>query len=36
VSVVIKLDHRPGMVDAMAHKMEAVEAHLDVPPGGGA
>jgi uncharacterized protein (TIGR00106 family) len=29
VSVVIKLDHRPGSVDAMARKVEAVEAHLD-------
>lgn len=29
VSVVIKLDHRPGVVDAMRHKLESVEAHLD-------
>jgi len=29
VSVVIKLDHRPGMVDGMTHKVQAVEAHLD-------
>ena len=28
VSVVIKLDHRPGAVDAMAHKVQAVEAQL--------
>ena len=28
VSVVIKLDVRPGAVDALAHKVEAVEAHL--------
>jgi uncharacterized protein (TIGR00106 family) len=29
VSVVIKLDVRPGAVDALAHKVEAIEAHLD-------
>ena len=29
VSVVIKLDVRPGSVDALAHKVEAIEAHLD-------
>jgi uncharacterized protein (TIGR00106 family) len=29
VSVVIKLDVRPGAVDAMAHKVQAIEAHLD-------
>lgn len=29
VSVVIKLDHRPGTVDALAHKVEAIEKHLD-------
>jgi uncharacterized protein (TIGR00106 family) len=28
VSVVIKLDHRPGSVDALHHKVEAVEQHL--------
>jgi uncharacterized protein (TIGR00106 family) len=28
VSVVIKLDHRPGVTDALHHKVEAVEAHL--------
>ena len=29
VSVVIKLDHRPGVVDAMTHKLQAVASHLD-------
>lgn len=28
VSVVIKLDHRPGVVDALHHKVAAVERHL--------
>src|SRR5947209_20612754 len=28
VSVVIKLDHRPGHTDAMHAKVQAVEAHL--------
>jgi uncharacterized protein (TIGR00106 family) len=28
VSVVIKLDHRPGVSDALHHKVAAVEAHL--------
>lgn len=28
VSVVIKIDHRPGVTDAMHAKVEAVEAHL--------
>jgi uncharacterized protein (TIGR00106 family) len=28
VSVVIKLDHRPGAVDALHAKVTAVEAHL--------
>jgi uncharacterized protein (TIGR00106 family) len=28
VSVVIKLDYRPGTTDAMAHKVEVVEQHL--------
>ncbi len=29
VSVVIKLDHRPGVSDALHAKVVAVEAHLD-------
>jgi uncharacterized protein (TIGR00106 family) len=29
VSVVIKLDVRPGFDDALTHKVQAVEAHLD-------
>jgi uncharacterized protein (TIGR00106 family) len=29
VSVVIKLDHRPGAVDALHHKVQAIESHLD-------
>jgi uncharacterized protein YqgV (UPF0045/DUF77 family) len=29
VSVVIKLDHRPSAVDALHHKVEAIEARLD-------
>jgi uncharacterized protein (TIGR00106 family) len=29
VSVVIKIDHRPGVVDAMHSKVEALEARLD-------
>src|SRR4051812_37982862 len=28
VSVVIKVDHRPGVDGALAHKVEAIEAHL--------
>jgi uncharacterized protein (TIGR00106 family) len=28
VSVVIKIDHRPGVIGAMQHKVEAVEEHL--------
>ena len=28
VSVVIKLDHRPGVEDALHHKVEAMEQHL--------
>lgn len=28
VSVVIKIDHRPGVDDALHHKVEAVEQHL--------
>lgn len=29
VSVVIKLDVRPGSENALAHKVEVIEAHLD-------
>jgi uncharacterized protein (TIGR00106 family) len=29
VSVVIKLDHRPGAIGALAHKVQAIESHLD-------
>jgi uncharacterized protein (TIGR00106 family) len=29
VSVVIKIDHRPGTVGGLTHKVEAIEAHLD-------
>jgi uncharacterized protein (TIGR00106 family) len=29
VSLVIKIDHRPGAVDALAHKVRAVESYLD-------
>jgi uncharacterized protein (TIGR00106 family) len=28
VSVVIKIDHRPGVTDGLQHKVEAVEARL--------
>jgi uncharacterized protein (TIGR00106 family) len=28
VSLVIKVDHRPGAVDAMHHKVEVIESHL--------
>ena len=28
VSVVIKIDHRLGVTDALRHKVDAVEAHL--------
>jgi uncharacterized protein (TIGR00106 family) len=28
VSLVIKIDHRPGAVDAMHHKVATVESHL--------
>jgi uncharacterized protein (TIGR00106 family) len=28
VSVVIKIDHRPGVVDGLTHKVEAVEDRL--------
>ena len=33
VSVVIKLDHRPGAVDSLTRKVEAVEAHLRTEDG---
>ena len=29
VSAVIKIDVRPGAIDALAHKVEAIESHLD-------
>jgi uncharacterized protein (TIGR00106 family) len=29
VSVVIKIDHRPGVVDAMRHKVDEIERRLD-------
>jgi uncharacterized protein YqgV (UPF0045/DUF77 family) len=29
VSVVVKIDHRPGVTDGLRTKVEAVEAHLD-------
>ena len=29
VSLVIKIDHRPGSVDGLVHKVEAIESHLD-------
>lgn len=32
VSVVIKIDHRPGVTGALRHKVESVEQHL--APGG--
>ena len=35
VSVVIKLDHRPGAVDAIHHKVQAIEERLDRPAGPG-
>jgi uncharacterized protein (TIGR00106 family) len=28
VSVVVKIDHRPGVTDGLTHKVAAVEAHL--------
>ncbi|HEY5156263.1 MAG TPA: MTH1187 family thiamine-binding protein [Acidimicrobiales bacterium] len=31
VSVVIKIDHRPGVTDGLHAKVEAVEAHLRGP-----
>lgn len=31
VSVVIKIDHRPGMVDALHHKVESIEQRLAEP-----
>lgn len=33
VSVVIKVDHRPGATDALQHKVAAVEEHLRDPGG---
>lgn len=36
VSVVIKLDHRPGVSDALAGKVESVERHLAPTPERGA
>lgn len=29
VSVVVKIDHRPGVTDGLRHKVEVVEAHLE-------
>jgi uncharacterized protein (TIGR00106 family) len=29
VSLVIKIDHRPGSVDALHHKVEVIESHLE-------
>jgi uncharacterized protein (TIGR00106 family) len=29
VSVVIKLDHRPGTVEGLHHKVQAIEDHLE-------
>ena len=29
VSLVIKVDHRPGSVDAIHHKVESIESHLE-------
>jgi uncharacterized protein (TIGR00106 family) len=29
VSVVVKLDYRPGVVDALRHKVQAIESRLD-------
>jgi uncharacterized protein (TIGR00106 family) len=31
VSVVVKIDHRPGTTDGLHHKVEAVERHLEEP-----
>jgi uncharacterized protein (TIGR00106 family) len=35
VSLVIKVDHRPGVSGALRHKVESVERHLAVPPSSG-
>lgn len=35
VSLVIKVDHRPGAAGALRHKVESVERHLAAPPGPG-
>jgi uncharacterized protein YqgV (UPF0045/DUF77 family) len=35
VSLVIKVDHRPGVTGALQHKVESVERHLAAPPGTG-
>jgi uncharacterized protein (TIGR00106 family) len=32
VSVVLKIDHRPGVRDGLHHKVEAVETHLREGP----
>jgi uncharacterized protein (TIGR00106 family) len=34
VGVVIKIDHKPGVVDGLHTKVEAVERHLAAPPAG--
>jgi uncharacterized protein (TIGR00106 family) len=34
VSVVIKIDYRPGVVDALHHKVESIEQHLADPSAG--
>jgi uncharacterized protein YqgV (UPF0045/DUF77 family) len=31
VSVVIKVDHRPGVTGALRHKVESVERRLSAP-----
>jgi uncharacterized protein (TIGR00106 family) len=31
VSLVIKIDHRPGVTDALHHKLESLEQHLAEP-----
>jgi uncharacterized protein (TIGR00106 family) len=33
VSVVVKLDYRPGVTDGLVHKVESVEQHLRQPRG---
>ena len=35
VSLVIKVDHRPGATGALRHKVESVERHLADPPSPG-